>query len=214
MNFSLAIFDIDGTFRTAHDPWMNVHERLGVTVQAAAFAEQCKAGKLSYQAWAEADAALWKGASYDEFVAVHEANPLRRGAKELVAWLKEQGILCAAISSGLDVFNDRTAKELGLAYVRSNRLIFEGTVCTGKVDIQIADDCKGKIFNEMLDALGFQPESVIAFGDGCADIPMMKRAGLGIAVCPAHDDVRAAAAHVIEQEPIDAVIPFLDRLCF
>jgi hydroxymethylpyrimidine pyrophosphatase-like HAD family hydrolase len=53
---------------------------------------------------------------------------------------------------------------------------------------------------------GVGAEEVVAFGDGKADIPLLKKAGLGIAVCPAHGEVRESAAYVVESEPIDGAI--------
>ena len=54
-------------------------------------------------------------------------------------------------------------------------------------------------------------EQVVAFGDGQADIQMLRKAGLGVAIFPSNDEVRASADYVVGSEPIDRAIPVIEK---
>lgn len=53
--------------------------------------------------------------------------------------------------------------------------------------------------------------SVAVFGDGSADIPMLRAAGLGVAIAPSKPAIREAATHCIESGPIDVAIRYLEE---
>ncbi len=52
---------------------------------------------------------------------------------------------------------------------------------------------------------------MVAFGDGTADIPLLQKAGFGVAICPSNELVRFSAVHVVGEEPIDRVLPFVEK---
>lgn len=64
--------------------------------------------------------------------------------------------------------------------------------------------------DEMLEGYEVTVEQVVAFGDGTADIPLLSKAGLGIAICPSNDKVRFCAEHAVRSEPIDRAIAFVE----
>jgi phosphoserine phosphatase len=207
----LAVFDIDGTLRRVRDPWIHLHESLGVAELAAGFIERWRRGEISYEDWARLDASLWRGFPRQTILAALETNHYRRGARELTAWLTSRPIPCVGISTGLSVFNEQTARELGIQEVISNELHFERGICSGEVSIRVSEDAKGEVMERLLGRLGISSRQAVAFGDGTADIPLLSRAGLGIAVCPAHERVRECAAQVVESEPIDQAIALVER---
>jgi Cof subfamily protein (haloacid dehalogenase superfamily) len=55
---------------------------------------------------------------------------------------------------------------------------------------------KGKGLEVLADAYNINPKDIVAFGDAANDIPMLKSAGLGIAMKNATDDVKLAAGKV------------------
>ena len=211
MAIRLAIFDIDGTLRRVRSPWWRLHEHLGTAEAAAAYAPMFERGEVSYDAWAQLDAALWRGRSRDEIALALHANPLRDGAEALVAWLRERGVPCVAVSTGLAVFAEPTAATLGLGEVVCNRLVFDGDVCRGEAEVCVTETSKGQVMADLLRRRQVSAADVVAFGDGPADVPMLRAAGIGVAVCPKHDTVRDAADYVVDDEPIDRVIPALAR---
>ena len=207
----LAIFDIDGTLRRVRDPWIHLHNHLGVADLAKDFPARWQKGEISYDEWAELDAALWRGYSRDNIVEALEFNPFRAGARELVDWFNSCSIPCVGISSGLSVFNDVTAVELKIKEIISNELQFEGDICNGKIAIQVNEENKGRVMDKVLQRYGTAEEQVVAFGDGTADIPLLQKAGLGVAICPSSEVVSFSAGHVVGEEPIDRVLPFVKK---
>jgi phosphoserine phosphatase len=207
----LAIFDIDGTLRRVRDPWIHLHNHLGVTNLAKDFPERWQKGEISYDEWAELDAALWRGYSRESIVEALEFNPFRAGARELVDWFNSRSIPCVGISSGLSVFNDVTAAELKIKEIISNELQFEGDICNGKIAIQVNEENKGRVMDKVLQRYGTAEEQVVAFGDGTADIPLLQKAGLGVAICPSSEVVSISAGHVVGEEPIDRVLTFIEK---
>jgi len=207
----LAIFDIDGTLRRVRDPWIHLHNHLGVADLAKEFPARWQKGEISYDEWAELDAALWRGYSREEIVEALEHNPLRVGARKLVGWFNSRSIPCVGISSGLSVFNEVTAEELNIKKISSNELQFEGNICNGKITIQVNEENKGQVMDKILQLYSTTEEQVVAFGDGTADIPLLQKAGLGVAICPSSKMVSFSAGHVVGEEPIDRVLPFVEK---
>jgi phosphoserine phosphatase len=207
----LAIFDIDGTLRRVRDPWIHLHHHLGVAEQAKELPARWQRGEITYEQWAQIDASLWRGSSRETIVTALGTNPFRDGARELIDWFISRAIPCVGISSGLSIFNEITAAELGIKEIISNELQFDGDICNGEISIQVNEENKGEIMDEILERYSVSDEQVAAFGDGTADIPLLRKAGLGIAICPSDDKVRSSAGHVVGDEPIDRALPFVEQ---
>ena len=202
----LAFFDLDGTIRRVRDPWVHLHEFLGVAEQARDLIPRWRRGEIPYDEWARLDAALWRGVLRARMVAALDENPVRGGARELVGWFTSKAIPCVGISTGLSIFHEHTARDLGMDRVICNELHFDGDVCTGEITINVREESKGEVMDAVLADYGVRAEEVVAFGDGKADIPLFSKAGLGIAICPVHDQVRESADYVVEAEPIDGAL--------
>ena len=59
---------------------------------------------------------------------------------------------------------------------------------------------------------GIEPAQIVAIGDDINDLPMIRNAGLGVAMGNARDAVKAAAARVIGTNQEEGVAAFLDEL--
>lgn len=73
---------------------------------------------------------------------------------------------------------------------------------------------KGETFLWLLDHLGIPPEETIAMGDGGSDIPLLRAAGIGIAMDNALDYVKAAADDVTASCDADGVALALEKYIF
>ena len=71
---------------------------------------------------------------------------------------------------------------------------------------------KGEAIELVRQHFGFEPEQVIAFGDGMNDIDMLQVVYHGVAMCNGHDDVKAVA-NAISDKPNteDGVIDYLKK---
>ena len=207
----LAIFDIDGTLRRVRDPWIHLHNHLGVADEAKDLPDLWKKGEITYEEWARLDASFWRGHKRENIIEALEANPFREGARELIGWFTYRSIPCVGISSGLSIFNEITARELGIKEIICNELHFDGEICSGEISIQVNEENKGRIMDDVLNRYSIKGEQVVAFGDGTADIPLLAKAGLGVAICPSNDRVLAGAEYVVGEEPIDQAMRFVER---
>ena len=70
---------------------------------------------------------------------------------------------------------------------------------------------KGTSMKKLLDIFGMRPEEAIAFGDGGNDIPMLKTAGIGVAMGNALDFVKTEADFVTDTVNEDGVISALEH---
>jgi Cof subfamily protein (haloacid dehalogenase superfamily) len=59
---------------------------------------------------------------------------------------------------------------------------------------------------------GIEPEQIIAIGDDVNDVPMLKQAGLGVAMGNARDEIKAVAKRVIGHNKDEGLAEFLEEL--
>lgn len=122
---------------------------------------------------------------------------LMPGAEELMRGLKRAGVYTMLVSGGFDFYASRIAEKLGFDEYRANRLEIAGGKLTGRVLPPILDK-NGKLqsLEEGCRKLGIAASDAMAVGDGANDLPMLLKAGLGVAfrAKPAVD--AAAGAHI------------------
>jgi 3-deoxy-D-manno-octulosonate 8-phosphate phosphatase (KDO 8-P phosphatase) len=115
------------------------------------------------------DGRLYYGADGAELKAFHTRDG--HGIKELI----RSGVQVAVISGRHSDAVSRRMQELGVAHV------FQGC------------DDKLPVFEKLLAQLGIAAEETVCVGDDTPDLPLIQRAGLGVAVSDAHPAVRTAA---------------------
>ena len=71
---------------------------------------------------------------------------------------------------------------------------------------------KGQGIRDICNILGIETQQVIAFGDAANDIPMLRAAGVGVAMGNAADNVKAAADMVTLSNNHDGVAVALEKL--
>ena len=72
---------------------------------------------------------------------------------------------------------------------------------------------KGQGILDICKTLGIRAEEVIAFGDAENDIPMLKTAGMGVAMGNADEAVKAAANHITLSKNDDGIAAAISALC-
>lgn len=103
------------------------------------------------------------------------------GAEVLVRTMARQGAKCVLVSGGFDLFTGHVAAKLGFHKNFGNRLEIEGRQLTGEVMPPILDKhAKERLLVEQARAAGCELGHVLAIGDGANDVPMLKKAGVGI----------------------------------
>ncbi len=128
------------------------------------------------------------------------------GAQDLIRAVKRLGFKTAVLSGGFDYFTDRVKEELGLDYAYSNRLEVADGRLTGRLAGEIIDGKrKAELLEEIAAKEGILLDQVVAVGDGANDLPMLSRAGLGIAF-NAKPKVREEARASITQTNLAAIL--------
>ena len=139
----------------------------------------------------------------DEVIAGVELN---EGAHRLIKSLRHFGYKTCLISGGFQEVGDYFANELGIDYVRANRLEIVNGKFTGKVEGEIIDaDKKAELLEDISAKEGISLAQTIAVGDGANDLPMLSKAGLGVAY-RAKPVVKEQAKHAISHFGLDAIL--------
>ncbi|UVO14086.1 HAD family hydrolase [Mycobacterium sp. SVM_VP21] len=82
----------------------------------------------------------------------------------------------------------------------------------GLIEVVPAGITKASGIEELIAPLGIGIEQVVAFGDMPNDLPMLVRAGHGVAMGNAHPDVLAAAAEITTPNSDDGLARVLERI--
>jgi phosphoserine phosphatase len=181
----------------------------GVGDQVAAITHQAMNGELDFSQALRQRVALLEGLSETALEKVYRDIPFTPGARNLVSILRRLGFKTAVISGGFDFFTDRLKAELGLDYAFANALeIVDGKV-TGRVLGPIVDgQRKAELLEEIAAKEKITLSQVIAIGDGANDLPMLGKAGLGIAF-NAKARVREQTEYHISQGSLDSILYLL-----
>lgn len=178
----------------------------GAGAAVARITEQAMNGELDFRQSLQQRVAHLKGLSVTALEEVYRNIPFTPGARELVRILKRLGFRTAVISGGFGFFTQRLQQELGLDYAYANELEMIDGQLTGRTLGPVIDgEAKARLLEQIAVSEGLSLDQVIAIGDGANDLPMLGRAGLGIAF-NAKARVREQADTHISQPGLDSIL--------
>ncbi len=183
----------------------------GVGAQVAAITERAMRGELDFEAALRERVALLKGLPEDIFTRIAEKIHFTPGAEDLVKELHKRGYKVGLVSGGFHEIVDRLAEQLGIDYVKANRLEIQQGFLTGQVLGEIVTkDTKLSMLKAWAVENKLDLNQTIAMGDGANDLPMIQAAGIGIAFM-AKPIVREQAPYQIQERNLYRVIDLLDN---
>lgn len=209
MTKGLLVMDVDSTLIMEEGIDL-LGEEAGVGEKVAAITERAMRGELDFEEALLERVALLKGLPVSVFDRIMEKIHFTPGAVELVAELKNRGFKIAVVSGGFHETVDCLASQLELDYVRANRLEVVDGILTGQVlgDI-VTKDTKKACLEAWAAENGLALSQTIAMGDGANDLPMIQRAGIGVAFC-AKPIVQEQAPYQINEKNLYKLVEILD----
>lgn len=204
----LVVFDMDSTLIGAE-----VIDELavlaGVGDRVKAITARAMNGELNFDQSLTERVALLQGLDRGALQRVHDRLPVNPGVRGFLETTKALGFKTAIVSGGFTVFAEDLRRALDMDFVFANELEFTGDKLSGRVVGKIINaEEKARILEELARREGLALSQVVAIGDGANDLPMLARAGLGIAY-HAKPKVRAAARLCLSHGPMTAILYYL-----
>lgn len=178
----LLISDMDSTIIN-QECIDEIADKVGLKDQVSKITERAMNGELDFKDALRERVGLLAGLPESELVNVYENHiTLMNGAKELVQTMKKNGATCILVSGGFTFFTSRVAKAVGFDEQSANILEITNGKLTGKVIEPILDSsAKVASLDKSVAKLNIGFDDAIAVGDGANDLPMLKKAGMGVA---------------------------------
>ncbi|MBB6429939.1 phosphoserine phosphatase SerB [Algisphaera agarilytica] len=204
----MVVFDMDSTLIQA-EVIDELAKEAGAGDQVAAITEAAMRGELDFDASLRQRAATLAGLPESTMQTVAERLVLTEGCETLLANLKAFGYKTAVLSGGFTYFGRHLQQKLGLDHVHANELeIVDGKLTGNVLGTIVNGPRKAELLGELAATEGINEQQVVAVGDGANDLPMLNRAGLGIAF-HAKPIVREQAEQSVSTLGLDAVLYLL-----
>ncbi len=204
----LIVFDMDSTLIQAEviDELAKAH---GVGDEISKITESAMNGEIDFRESLTQRVSKLKGLEEAKLQKILEELPLTPGVEEFVKTVKGLGYKLAIISGGFLYFANAIKEKLGLDYAFANDLEISNGVLTGGLKGSIVDAEQKAVLLELIaQQEKITTDQVVAIGDGANDLPMLSKAGLGIAF-HAKEIVRKKADNHMSFGPMTTILYFL-----
>ena len=203
----LVVFDLDGTLTPVDSLWRYLHDAFGTWEKGRIAAQRYRNGEISYKEWAETDARCWAGIPLVTLSAFLEEIPIRKGARTVFTYLKNNSVKTAIVSAGLSILTDKLARELDADFAESNDLDINDGALTGGIRVKVAVAEKATIIQDIATRAGVYIEEVALVGDQANDLPI--DSCLKIAFNPKDELARKKADIIVEDDDLGRILQFL-----
>lgn len=207
-NRKLIIFDMDSTL-IQHEVIDEMAMVRGMGDKVKKITERAMNGELNFDQSLTERVALVKGLKRESMEEIRNRLKLTPGVETLISEVKKKGYKTAIISGGFQYFADHFKEKLGMDYAFANDLEWIDDELTGKVKGKIINaEEKARLVEELAKKESLTIEQVVAVGDGANDLPMLAKAGFGIAF-HAKEKVRREANHRLNYGTMTTLLYFL-----
>lgn len=201
----LVVMDMDSTLIQ-----MEVIDELarmnGVYEQTAELTRRAMAGELDFEESLRERVRLLAGLELSKVRELAVNLPITEGAREMLAVLRTLGYRTGVISGGFTFAANALKEQLGLHYAFANQLeVVDGKLTGNLVGPIVTPQRKADLLDALAQREHISLEQTIAIGDGANDLPMLERAGLGIAY-HAKAKLRQAADTAVSAGGLDRIL--------
>ncbi|HWA19043.1 MAG TPA: phosphoserine phosphatase SerB [Devosia sp.] len=202
----LLIADMDSTM-IEQECIDELADAVGIKAEVAAITTRAMNGELDFESALNTRVALLKGLPLKRIEEVRrERITLAPGGRTLVQTMKTYGAFTSLVSGGFTYFAEHIARRIGFDEAMANTLEFENGALTGTVRMPIlGKDAKLKRLQTLAAVHDIPMAATLAVGDGANDLPMLKAAGMGVAL-HAKPVVAAEAAVRIDHGDLTALL--------
>ncbi|MCB9994247.1 MAG: phosphoserine phosphatase SerB [Hyphomicrobiaceae bacterium] len=202
----LLIADMDSTM-IEQECIDELADAVGIKAEVADITARAMRGELDFGAALDTRVALLRGLSLQQIEEVRrERITYAPGGRALVQTMRAHGAYASLVSGGFTYFADYFARRIGFDESVANVLEFEGENLTGTVKKPIVDSSvKLRRLQELIVERGISASDTLAVGDGANDLPMIKAAGMGVAL-HAKPAVAEAAEFRIDHGDLTALL--------
>ena len=179
--------------------------------EVAEVTEKAMRGEIAFNESLHHRVACLEGVPVEHLRQIRDSVPIMPGIQALINELKKHNWKLAIASGGFTYFADHLKFRLGLDYAKSNTLVIENGLLTGKVNGEIVNaDVKAKTVKELAAKWNISDTQTVAMGDGANDLVMMAESALGVA-CHGKPVVNKKADVAIRVGSLHSLLYFLDK---
>ena len=184
--------------------------RAGVGAKVKAITASAMRGEIDFKESFTQRVALLKGLDVSVMKEIADHLPITEGVDRLMRVLKRTGYKIAILSGGFTYFGNVLKNKYGIDYVYANELeVDENGKLTGNYVGEIVDGArKAELLRLIAQVEKVHLAQTIAVGDGANDLPMLSKAGLGIAF-HAKPRVKESAEQSLSTIGLDGILYFL-----
>ena len=204
----LIVFDMDSTLIKA-EVIDEMAKTLGVGEKVQKITEEAMNGERSFDEALLERVSFLKGLKKEQMEQIAQTIELNPGVETFIKTVKQLGYKLAVISGGFNYFTNYFKNKLELDYAFGNELEIKDGVATGKICGTIINPTQKALILDMLaQQNNISLEQVVAIGDGANDLPMLAKAGLGIAY-HAKETVKEKASEQVSHGTMTSILYFL-----